>query len=247
MSEKIYKRIAHEKIVSSLNVKNFRIIDLGCGSGRWTNLLAERGGVVLGVDHRPDAIKKCIDLYGEKKNLTFRVVDFRDESTLLNLGRFDLVTAFGVLHRIADPFAFFKLVSMLGDRLFVEWRTPVFLGMHNLSLAMHSENSYIDEANVGNVARSSEIVRYGAYGFWDMTPRFVQVAAGRNGYSAIKFHGLAKYDDEIVLTKNQAIKIEMARLLKCMVRGRGLNTGFFSPGRNWRASMQLVKDDIDFI
>ena len=44
MSEKIYKRIAHEKIVSSLNVKNFRIIDLGCGSGRWTNLLAERGG-----------------------------------------------------------------------------------------------------------------------------------------------------------------------------------------------------------
>lgn len=74
-----------------------RILDLGCGKGAFTNLLAQRGSRVVGVDLSPTAI--------EKARSRFPSVEFRATSVdeaLEAKETFDLVTALAVLYYLEN-------------------------------------------------------------------------------------------------------------------------------------------------
>jgi ubiquinone/menaquinone biosynthesis C-methylase UbiE len=80
-----------------------RVLDVGCGVGRWSRLLAARGAHVMGVDLSPTMIaqaqKRAVSA-GVADRCRFQVQDLSN----LNVGeRFDLVLGVTVLQHIIDP------------------------------------------------------------------------------------------------------------------------------------------------
>jgi SAM-dependent methyltransferase len=82
-----------------------RVLDVGCGVGRWSRLLAARGAQVLGVDLSPTMIaeaQKRAAAAGVADRCRFQVRDLAK----LDLGEgFDLVLGVTVLQHIIDPAA----------------------------------------------------------------------------------------------------------------------------------------------
>ncbi len=80
-----------------------RVLDLGCGVGRWSRLLAARGAMVTGVDISPTMIceaRRRARSEGVANQCRFEVSDI---STLDLEGEFDLVLGVTVLQHILDP------------------------------------------------------------------------------------------------------------------------------------------------
>jgi SAM-dependent methyltransferase len=82
-----------------------RVLDVGCGVGRWSRLLAARGAQVTGVDLSPTMIAQArlrASADGVADRCDFRVADL----SRLDLGeKFDLVLGVTVLQHILDPAA----------------------------------------------------------------------------------------------------------------------------------------------
>ncbi|MGH8139230.1 MAG: SAM-dependent methyltransferase [Steroidobacteraceae bacterium] len=80
-----------------------RVLDVGCGVGRWSRLLAARGAVVTGVDLSPTMIAQAqhrAAAEGVADRCHFRVQDLSS----LDVGeKFDLVLGVTVLQHILDP------------------------------------------------------------------------------------------------------------------------------------------------
>jgi SAM-dependent methyltransferase len=83
-----------------------RVLDVGCGVGRWSRLLAARGARVTGIDLSPTMIAQA-----RMRALADKVADrcrffVQDLSTLQVGERFDLVLGVTVLQHILDPASF---------------------------------------------------------------------------------------------------------------------------------------------
>jgi len=80
-----------------------RVLDVGCGVGRWSRLLAARGADVLGVDLSPTMIaqaRRRAAAGGVADRCRFEVQDLSN----LHVGeRFDLILGVTVLQHILDP------------------------------------------------------------------------------------------------------------------------------------------------
>lgn len=80
-----------------------RVLDVGCGVGRWSRLLASRGAHVTGVDLSPTMIAQAerrAESEGVADRCRFQV---QDVSRLQVGGEFDLVLGVTVLQHILDP------------------------------------------------------------------------------------------------------------------------------------------------
>jgi SAM-dependent methyltransferase len=82
-----------------------RVLDVGCGVGRWSRLLAARGAVVTGIDLSPTMIAQAQQrarAQGVAERCRFQVQDL----SRLDVGeQFDLVLGVTVLQHILDPAA----------------------------------------------------------------------------------------------------------------------------------------------
>src|ERR1700761_2152331 len=94
-----------------------RVLDVGCGVGRWSRLLAARGAFVTGVDLSPTMIEQSTQrtaAAGLASHCRFLVQD----STELDAGApFDLVLGVTVLQHILDPLALRAAVERMADHL----------------------------------------------------------------------------------------------------------------------------------
>ena len=80
-----------------------RVLDLGCGVGRWSRLLASRGAIVTGVDLSPTMIaqaRRRAEAEGLADRCRFEVQDLAE---LAVQGPFDLILGVTVLQHILDP------------------------------------------------------------------------------------------------------------------------------------------------
>jgi SAM-dependent methyltransferase len=80
-----------------------RVLDVGCGVGRWSRMLAARGARVLGIDLSPTMIaeaRRRADLGGVGGRCRFAVADL---SELELEERFELILGVTVLQHILDP------------------------------------------------------------------------------------------------------------------------------------------------
>lgn len=92
------------------DLAGLRVLDAGCGGGRYTRLLAEAGVEVVGTDHS-EAVEKARTLCDGLPNATFLQADLK------NLpfpdGSFDFVFSIGVMHHDADTRAVFDAVARM--------------------------------------------------------------------------------------------------------------------------------------
>src|SRR5260370_28396429 len=104
-----------------------RVIDLGCGPGHHSSLLAERGFEVTGLDYSPAMLERA----RTKVRARALAVDFEQADLTGDLPRFpepfDGALCISVLQVIADPDAFLDRVGRLlrpGGHLLVEIPLP---------------------------------------------------------------------------------------------------------------------------
>lgn len=94
-----------------------RVLDVGCGVGRWSSLLAERGALVTGTDLSPTMIAEAqrrAAASGVSKRCHFLVQDLAQ----LDAGeKFDLVLGVTVLQHILDTDSLRAAVQRMSDHL----------------------------------------------------------------------------------------------------------------------------------
>jgi SAM-dependent methyltransferase len=94
-----------------------RVLDVGCGVGRWSRMLARRGATVTGVDISPTMIgeaRRRALAEGVADHCHFDVSDISD---LQVCGEFDLVLGVTVLQHILDPRALRAALIAMGSRV----------------------------------------------------------------------------------------------------------------------------------
>ncbi|MBC7788581.1 MAG: class I SAM-dependent methyltransferase [Anaerolineae bacterium] len=90
-----------------------RVLDAGCGQGRWTKVLLELGARVTAIDFSEAGLVRTRAIAGDTDRLTTRRVDLLDIPSDLARERFDLVFSFGVLHHTGDTWRALENVARL--------------------------------------------------------------------------------------------------------------------------------------
>lgn len=87
-------------VTNNIVNKNTYMLDIGCGTGRWTKYLSSRAGFIEAIDPS-DAIFAADNLLGTIPNIrlakaSIETIPFNDET-------FDFIMSIGVLHHTPDP------------------------------------------------------------------------------------------------------------------------------------------------
>jgi SAM-dependent methyltransferase len=90
-----------------------RVLDAGCGQGRWARALLELGAEVTAVDFSEAGLARTRDVCANHPQLKTRQIDLLDIPPDLAADRFDLVFSFGVLHHTGDTWRALENVSRL--------------------------------------------------------------------------------------------------------------------------------------
>jgi SAM-dependent methyltransferase len=107
------------------DVRGKRVLDVGCASGGLSEVFAERGASVVGVDLNPRLIDRARERLGSKAE--FRVADIAAPMPFLESGSFDVVAASLVLHYLADwgpPLREFARILRPGGALLISTHHP---------------------------------------------------------------------------------------------------------------------------
>lgn len=100
-------------------IRGLKVLDAGCGGGRYCKVAGEAGAEVVGADHTT-AVEKAAKLCGYLPNVSFVQADLK--RLPFAPGSFDFVFSIGVMHHDADTRAVFDAVAKMvrpGGRLAV--------------------------------------------------------------------------------------------------------------------------------
>ncbi|TEB04406.1 Ubiquinone biosynthesis O-methyltransferase [Pelotomaculum schinkii] len=89
-----------------------RLLEVGCGKGRYTLLLAQRGLQVEGLDLSPFLLEQLRLFDGGRYNISLHCTDIADHPPALD-GQFDAVVGFFVLHHLHSLPLCFKAITRL--------------------------------------------------------------------------------------------------------------------------------------
>lgn len=94
-------------------------LDVGCGTGAFTRLLAERADHVLGLDLSPEMVRVAQERSRAQSNVVYRVADVMQVD--LPVASFDCIVSIATLHHLTMEAVLEKLVGALkpGGRLIV--------------------------------------------------------------------------------------------------------------------------------
>ena len=91
-------------------LKGLRVLDAGCGGGRYSKVCGEAGATVIGADHSA-AVSKARQLCAHLSHVAFVQADLK--RLPLEPASFDFVFSIGVMHHDADTRAVFDAVAKL--------------------------------------------------------------------------------------------------------------------------------------
>lgn len=194
-------RLRNARIARAFNLSGKRVLELGCAEGLHCLYMAESAREVVGIDHRASVIGRANankSVLGVS-NVRFECGDIRDSSLLARIGDFDLIVAWGFLHRVTDIFSLLENLGPLTPALSLEWRTPVFPLMSRVSLAYHSPaGEILDPMNLrplvrngageGQAAAQGHKIE-GDTGFWEPTPAAIRLLCRRLGFKHARLLG----------------------------------------------------------
>jgi len=85
-----------------------RVLDAGCGMGRWLHFAREQGAQIVGMD-----VSAAVEVAAQREGATADFVQADLRSPPFPAESFDLVYSFGVVHHVADPGAAVKSLATL--------------------------------------------------------------------------------------------------------------------------------------
>ena len=153
-ARKVFPFDKHPKRIKTLTFlkkhlkKSHKVLDLGCGAGQVSFMMAEIAGEVYGIDLDKPAIESAQDLM-IRENLTFVYGDLLDFFASSN-ERFDVVVLSHVIGQIDDPVALLERISEFTDYIFIESDDFESNRLNNFRTEMPEAFSYTDE----NASRS---------------------------------------------------------------------------------------------
>jgi 2-polyprenyl-3-methyl-5-hydroxy-6-metoxy-1,4-benzoquinol methylase len=96
--------------VQSRELHELKILDAGCGGGRYAKICGQAGAFVVGADHTR-AVDKAAQLCAHLPNVRFLQADLK--TLPLKPASFDLVFSIGVMHHDANTRAVFDAVAKM--------------------------------------------------------------------------------------------------------------------------------------
>jgi SAM-dependent methyltransferase len=189
-------RVRNALVACSLDLTNKRVLDIGCADGLHAMYMAASAKEVWGIDHQASEIEKgrgTIAALGFK-NIHLQFGDIRSPELFKNLQMFDLITAWGFLHRIGDVFSLLHNLAPITNAISLEWRTPVFPFMSFLSIAHHPPgHPSLDPMNLTVTSKMAENENptkiEGDTAFWEPSPGAVKAIMRRLGFVHAKLLG----------------------------------------------------------
>jgi len=163
-SELIHTGLGLAGLSPSAVVKSsISILDIGCGNGINTALLAQHAqGDVVGVDPVMRQIRSATDRFAQD-NLRFICCELREIPKHLS-GSYDLIVLFGSIDYIKIDESFFATLDILShsnSRCLVSKFHPFWTTLYGNDIAKEIDNSYFDYERADKVVfGNSEFVRY---------------------------------------------------------------------------------------
>lgn len=96
--------------IALCDLKGLRVLDAGCGGGRYSKICGEAGAAVIGADHTR-AVDKARRLCAHLPNVQFVQADLKHLP--LEPASFDFVFSIGVMHHDADTRSVFDAVARM--------------------------------------------------------------------------------------------------------------------------------------
>ena len=96
--------------VSLSDLKGLRVLDAGCGGGRYSKVCGEAGATVIGADHT-GAVEKARQLCSHLQNVNFVQADLKQLPFVP--ASFDFVFSIGVMHHDSDTKSVFDAVAKM--------------------------------------------------------------------------------------------------------------------------------------
>lgn len=93
--------IQDDELVAAVDFTGKRVLDLGCGTGRFARRLAPVAGKITAVDFSPKMLEKARESLQGFGNSDLRLLDMEKENALP--GEYDIITALSVMHHISEP------------------------------------------------------------------------------------------------------------------------------------------------
>ena len=126
---KVFRKGMYERFALVIqecgDVQNKSVLDIGCGSGRISLSLAEKGARVIGIDYSSKMVQLAneqLNRHGASSrfNVEFICCDFMEDFNTDEL--FDITLALGVLDYIKEPIPFLERVrSLTKGQMFVSY------------------------------------------------------------------------------------------------------------------------------
>jgi len=121
---KFLRKSLYERVPVSINecgiLEKKKVLDIGCGSGRVSFLLAEKGANVTGIDYAKNMIKMA-QMYREKSKFKSNVEFFQSDfmTDFDNISKFDISIALGVFDYIENPVSFMQKIKNITTEKFI--------------------------------------------------------------------------------------------------------------------------------
>jgi SAM-dependent methyltransferase len=121
-----------------------RVLDIGCGVGHLAQFFVEAGCDVYCVDGRIENVQRLKKLYPDLRAGVFNL----ERDRISELGRFDILFAYGLLYHLENPFqALQKLASICDELLILE----TMVADHHLPLVRMAEETSTYSQALGNI------------------------------------------------------------------------------------------------
>jgi SAM-dependent methyltransferase len=213
---KLQQRGAKEGLFSELNLRESRVLDVACGEGKYSFILAKEAANVLGIDIDPLRIEKATFLNEvlDQKNVEFKTMDLYS-TEFQQLPKFELALCFGLIHRLPDPFNLINTLADKVDSILFEWITAPNLVSQNVPWAFHNQGGLYEWMNAKHNFETPESAAKSRAGgganrasYWYMSYGALETICQRAGLdNFIRFSRAPMYPDLSEEPENLTLRI----------------------------------------